>query len=392
MPKIINIMRACSLGAFMDASWQDPAYLSGCQPKDLPLLLERRMSSAIASWHGYINALYRGHGTYKMYGGSTYSGAIRMGFPHGQGIKIGTNGDRYEGQWEIGKRHGQGTLLWADGDRYEGQWESGNRQGQGTILWASGSRYEGEWKTGQPHGQGIKIWPSGSRHEGQWEGGEAHGQGIRIWADGDRYEGQWAKNWPGDFAKNSNLFVFEDFESPPIHKELDLQAIILQSTSDHNGAFGIKRDDCNRLANALTIGGYKSRVIYFSSPQELQTALGVLGEKIDLAWIRAHGSGKKIDCGSSLGDEKILSPLTPLLKESCSVVFESCQTGRPKMLAEKYFQILCQAGKSPTVIAPNGLPAFRGIDLDALKNGTLKVLMLSTRGTLRDIATTYSKK
>jgi hypothetical protein len=55
----------------------------------------------------------------------TYTGELRDGEPHGEGVLRLNNGDRYEGRFAGGLFHGEGTYTWADGRRYSGRFENG---------------------------------------------------------------------------------------------------------------------------------------------------------------------------------------------------------------------------------------------------------------------------
>lgn len=56
----------------------------------------------------------------------TYTGELRDGEPHGDGVLRLNNGDRYEGTFAGGVFHGEGTYTWADGRRYTGRFENGS--------------------------------------------------------------------------------------------------------------------------------------------------------------------------------------------------------------------------------------------------------------------------
>lgn len=56
----------------------------------------------------------------------TYTGELRGGEPHGQGVLRLNNGDRYEGAFADGVFHGRGTYTWADGRSYTGRFERGS--------------------------------------------------------------------------------------------------------------------------------------------------------------------------------------------------------------------------------------------------------------------------
>lgn len=72
-------------------------------------------------------------GTISFPDGSTYSGEVFNGKPHGQGVLHWKNGDRYEGEFVNGLQHGQGTLSSHDGNLYFGGWDEGKVHGRGVL-------------------------------------------------------------------------------------------------------------------------------------------------------------------------------------------------------------------------------------------------------------------
>ncbi len=85
--------------------------------------------------------------------GSTYSGDIRDGFFHGDGLQQFASGKVYRGQFHEGYWHGQGVLESAMGWRYEGEFQKGVMEGQG-VLDNDGTRYEGAFVNGKFNGPG----------------------------------------------------------------------------------------------------------------------------------------------------------------------------------------------------------------------------------------------
>ena len=85
--------------------------------------------------------------------GSTYSGDIRDGFFHGDGLQQFASGMVYRGQFHEGYWHGQGVLESAMGWRYEGEFQKGVMEGQG-VLDNDGTRYEGAFVNGKFNGPG----------------------------------------------------------------------------------------------------------------------------------------------------------------------------------------------------------------------------------------------
>ncbi|MFL1466729.1 MORN repeat-containing protein [Marinobacter sp. HN1S83] len=109
--------------------------------------------------------------------GSTYSGDIRDGLFHGEGVQEFASGTVYSGQFREGYWHGQGTLESPAGWRYEGEFEKGLMSGQG-VLEDGDSRYEGAFRNNEFHGEG-RYEASGSVYIAEFEDGtpvkgEAH--------------------------------------------------------------------------------------------------------------------------------------------------------------------------------------------------------------------------
>jgi hypothetical protein len=63
------------------------------------------------------------------------------------------NGGVYTGELKNGRRHGQGVTIYADGWKYEGQYCNSKKHGFGTLYLNNGIMYSGEWKWGQRYSQ-----------------------------------------------------------------------------------------------------------------------------------------------------------------------------------------------------------------------------------------------
>ncbi|MGP4846039.1 C13 family peptidase [Marinobacter sp. 1Y8] len=85
--------------------------------------------------------------------GSTYSGDIRDGLFHGEGVQKFVSGMVYSGQFREGYWHGQGKLESPAGWSYEGEFQKGLMSGQG-VLEDEDSRYEGEFRNNDFDGKG----------------------------------------------------------------------------------------------------------------------------------------------------------------------------------------------------------------------------------------------
>lgn len=87
--------------------------------------------------------------------GSVYSGKMKNGKMHGQGILKFKDGSIYKGMMKQGKMDGQGIMKYPNGDNYDGQWKNNQMHGYGTFNRANGSWYQGNYRNGKFHGQGM---------------------------------------------------------------------------------------------------------------------------------------------------------------------------------------------------------------------------------------------
>ena len=122
--------------------------------------------------------------------GSTYSGDVRDGFFHGEGVQEYASGAVYRGQFREGYWHGQGELESPAGWRYEGEFREGLMAGQG-VLEDEESRYEGAFRNNDFHGKG-RYEINGSVYIAEFEGG-APVQGKHV-TDYGTYEGEF-RDW-----------------------------------------------------------------------------------------------------------------------------------------------------------------------------------------------------
>lgn len=80
----------------------------------------------------------------------TWSGQNSEGFADGKGDLIwffkGKKIAEYSGDMKAGKCHGNGIYHFFDGDVYEGDWQNGFRHGHGKHIFSDGRIYEGKWE------------------------------------------------------------------------------------------------------------------------------------------------------------------------------------------------------------------------------------------------------
>ena len=132
-----------------------------------------------------INAEYVGdcvnelaHGKGKAKGRDTYEGEFKLGFQHGKGSYVWSNGDTYIGEWKKGKREGKGKIAFSNGDMYEGEWVKSEAEGKGKYLATNGDVYVGEYKNSKKSGHGVATWTSGTRYEGAYLNDKRNGFGV----------------------------------------------------------------------------------------------------------------------------------------------------------------------------------------------------------------------
>lgn len=130
----------------------------------------------------------------------SWSGACKDGFADGPGkltwVTNGSSTDTYQGDLKMGYRHGWGIYLFSDGASYEGDWVNSQRNGVARILYGDGSRYEGEVYDGQRMGRGTYFHPDGSGTDGYWDSGRPWIS--RTFASGGRIFSEFEQaNWSG---------------------------------------------------------------------------------------------------------------------------------------------------------------------------------------------------
>ena len=90
-----------------------------------------------------------------------------MGQLHGKGKRKYRGGKTLSGEWEEGELV-RGKLENDDGTAYDGDWVGGRPHGNGIKIISNGKRYEGQFSLGRPWGKGCKV--SGEkREEGYWD-------------------------------------------------------------------------------------------------------------------------------------------------------------------------------------------------------------------------------
>lgn len=106
--------------------------------------------------------------------GSIYTGKMKNGMMHGQGILKFPDGSVYTGMMKKGMMNGQGVLTYSNGDKYDGRWRDNLMDGYGTYNWSDGSWYQGNYRKGKFHGHGTltTAGESGNQQSGKFKDGK----------------------------------------------------------------------------------------------------------------------------------------------------------------------------------------------------------------------------
>lgn len=188
-----------------------PAPITAVKPAALPPI-----ATAATGQARNLPATTPTEGKIRFSDGSTYTGTVRNGLPHGKGDYVGADGYRYLGNFVNGVREGKGMARWPDGQVYEGDFvqeipdgigtirfasgdvydgtvRKGVLEGRGKLATATGNHYEGEFVAGLPHGKGAMKFPDGAQYEGSFDRGVMVGKGTLRAANGDVYQGPFVK-------------------------------------------------------------------------------------------------------------------------------------------------------------------------------------------------------
>ena len=130
-----------------------------------------------------------GKGTLVLGTGHRYTGGIKDGVRHGEGVLLMPGKRKIVGVW-VDNEIREGTFTGSDGTIYEGRWEFRERNGQGTLTFPDGRKYVGEFKSDQRHGKGTMTWPDGRTYVGDFKRGARTGHGTMTYPDGRTEQGE----------------------------------------------------------------------------------------------------------------------------------------------------------------------------------------------------------
>lgn len=116
-------------------------------------------------------------GTVKLKDGSTYTGQLVNGIPHGKGMQTFPKGSvisSYSGEFKNGKFHGAGMLLYANGSKASGFFANGvlSKNTLLTALQTSATNYGHSLQTGKFYGDAFTITFTGYNPANGTFGGE----------------------------------------------------------------------------------------------------------------------------------------------------------------------------------------------------------------------------
>lgn len=137
-------------------------------------------------------------GTLRYDKGIVYSGQLKNGKPHGEGVLTSPDGFRYKGEFCNGVPEGKGKMSMPDGVlEAEGVFYKNEPVGVCTLYWhlpEGERRYVGEVNDWQPHGKGKMYETDGAIYDGSFYHGKKHGSGVYTYTDGSTFKGTWENN------------------------------------------------------------------------------------------------------------------------------------------------------------------------------------------------------
>ena len=121
--------------------------------------------------------------------GSSYTGEVLNGLPHGKGRLTEANGVTIEGDFVNGYPDGNIVMNFNDGGSYTGTFC--NNSGQGTMVFPNGGKLTGSFVGGNCNGYGEYTWPSGDTYKGNFLNNKFNGEGIMYYRNGAVEKGIW---------------------------------------------------------------------------------------------------------------------------------------------------------------------------------------------------------
>ncbi|MDR1600981.1 MAG: protein kinase [Tannerella sp.] len=100
-----------------------------------------------------------------------YTGQMKEGLPHGEGVADYDDKSHYEGSFDKGLRHGKGIRRFSDGSFYEGNYIRNLAHGHGDMHYSDGCVYSGNWEDDRQNGFGRFLNDEGKEVIGVWKDG-----------------------------------------------------------------------------------------------------------------------------------------------------------------------------------------------------------------------------
>ena len=129
------LLRLCFIANFI--------YLSSCSEDSSPLPKSDQSVS-----EGKVLLRKAQTGKQALEDGSTYTGELMRGEPHGYGKRTFHKATNMKVNFKKGRAHGHGTYRFKQDeliDRYVGMWANDKWNGYGTLVLTDGSRVTGQW-------------------------------------------------------------------------------------------------------------------------------------------------------------------------------------------------------------------------------------------------------
>ena len=173
--KKLFLTMALAVGALFAATAQD--FSDECVSGNCISGYGKQVFANGDSYEGnFTMALFNGEGEYVYQDGNICKGQFKDGsFINGTVFYVG--GNVYTGEIRNGLRHGEGLFTWKNGETYYGEWEENLKSGHGTYTYENGGVHIGEYKNDLPHGTGERTYSDG-KLIGNWVNGKKHGEFI----------------------------------------------------------------------------------------------------------------------------------------------------------------------------------------------------------------------
>lgn len=215
--------------------------------------------------------LFHGEGVQQFASGLTYSGQFREGYWHGEGELESPAGWRYAGDFQEGLMAGQGVFEDAN-IRYEGAFQNDDFNGNGRYE-VSGSVYIGEFADGNPV-KGKHITDHGT-YDGEFRDWRYHGEGTYSYTDGPEGMGSRSGTWAYGELVDGPEYALQPPPAPLTEKILVEDR---QRLNDQIARLELERPGVTD-AYFLAVGGDGTESVFM---RDIQVARAGLQEQFDV--------------------------------------------------------------------------------------------------------------